>query len=158
MKAKCDWNKASPVEPLDRLAVPKKALTHWTKLWQLQVLHPMFCTLNSKGYLPQQPCLHPPHQFCRVALKRKTEKIGKSTWVNSSLKTFIAILRGMYVLQTANKLLTGIQIWISRQKLFWLLTFQRKKKYTKYIAYVNILFFLFLWNVRDTVHYIQVRV
>ena len=99
MKAKCDWNKASPVEPLDRLAVPKKALTHWTKLWQLQVLHPMFCTLNSKGYLPQQPCLHPPHQFCRVALKRKTEKIGKSTWVNSSLKTFIAILNGTYFKQ-----------------------------------------------------------
>ena len=147
MKAKCDWNKASPVEPLDRLAVPKKALTHWTKLWQLQVLHPMFCTLNSKGYLPQQPCLHPPHQFCRVALKRKTEKkLGKSTWVNSSLKTFIAILRGMYLFQTANKLLTGIQIWISRQKLFWLFTFQRNKS------------ILFSWNVRDTVHYIQVRV
>ena len=130
MKAKCDWNKASPVEPLDRLAVPKKALTHWTKLWQLQVLHPMFCTLNSKGYLPQQPCLHPPHQFCRVALKRKTEKNREINLGQFFFENIHCNLK-WYLFQTANKLLTGIQIWISRQKLFWIFTFQRNKSMQK---------------------------
>ena len=101
MKAKCDWNKASPVEPLDRLAVPKKALTHWTKLWQLQVLHPMFYTLNSKGYLPQQPCLHPPHQFCRVALKRKTEKIREINLGQFFFENIHCNLK-WYLFQTAN--------------------------------------------------------
>ena len=53
-----------------------------------------------------------------------------------------------YLFQTGNKLLTDIQIWI----YFCFLHFKEIKVY--YIACVNIFFFLFLWNVWDTVDYL----